>query len=116
MLTDVKNSMRVAQEEIFGPVLSVIPYDSVDEAVHIANESDLGLAGGVFADDEHEALAVARRLRIGHVGINGLGMDWVLPFGGFKQSGTGREMGVEGLELYCELQTIGFNEGSPLGA
>ena len=115
VFTDVKNSMRVAQEEIFGPVLSVIPYDSVDEAVRIANESELGLAGGVFADDEHEALAVARRLRTGHVGINGLAMDWVLPFGGFKQSGTGREMGIEGLELYCELQTIGFNEGSPLG-
>jgi betaine-aldehyde dehydrogenase len=114
VFTNVKNSMRVAQEEVFGPVVAVIPYDDVDDAVRIANESELGLAGAVFADDDGAALDVARRLRTGHVGINTLGMDWVFPFGGFKQSGLGREMGVEGLELYCELQCIGLPEGSPL--
>ncbi len=114
IFTNVKNSMRVAQEEVFGPLLVVIPFDNVDDAVHISNESELGLAGGVFADDDRQALEVARRLRTGHVGINCLGMDWVFPFGGFKQSGIGREMGVEGLELYCELQCIGLPEGSPL--
>jgi betaine-aldehyde dehydrogenase len=114
IFTNVKNSMRVAQEEVFGPLLVVIPFDNVDDAVHITNESELGLAGGVFADDDRQALEVGRRLRTGHVGINCLGMDWVFPFGGFKQSGMGREMGVEGLELYCELQCIGLPEGSPL--
>ena len=81
--------MRIAQEEVFGPVLVVIPFDDVDDAVRITNESELGLAGAVFADDDRQALEVARRLRTGHVGINGLGMDWVFPFGGFKQSGLG---------------------------
>ena len=116
IFTNVKNTMRVAQEEVFGPVLVVIPYDDVDDAVRITNESELGLAGGVFADDDHEAVEVARRLRTGHVGINTLGMDWVFPFGGFKQSGLGREMGIEGLELYCELQCFGLPEGSPLAS
>jgi betaine-aldehyde dehydrogenase len=113
---DVDNSMRVAREEIFGPVVAIVPYGDVDDAVRIANDSPLGLAGGVFADDDAAALAVARRLRTGHVGINTLGMDWVLPFGGFKQSGVGRELGVEGLETYLELQCFGLPEGSPLGA
>ena len=108
VLRDVDNAMRVAREEIFGPVVVVIPYDDVDDAVRIANDSPLGLAGGVFGDDADAALAVARRLRTGHVGINTLGMDWVLPFGGFKQSGIGRELGVEGLEEYLELQCFGF--------
>jgi len=108
VLRDVDNSMRVARDEIFGPVVVVIPYEDVDDAVAIANDSPLGLAGGVFADDQDAALAVARRLRTGHVGINTLGMDWVLPFGGFKQSGVGRELGTEGLEEYLELQCFGF--------
>ena len=116
LLTGVDNSMVVAREEIFGPVVVVIPYDGVDAAVAIANDSPLGLAGGVFGTDEEAALAVARRLRTGHVGINTLGMDWVLPFGGFKQSGVGRELGIEGLETYFELQTVGLREGSPLTA
>jgi aldehyde dehydrogenase (NAD+) len=94
----------------------VIPYDGVDDAVAIANDSPLGLAGGVFGSDEEAALDVARRLRTGHVGINTLGMDWVLPFGGFKQSGVGRELGIEGLETYFELQCVGLREGSPLTA
>jgi aldehyde dehydrogenase (NAD+) len=116
LLTGVDNSMAVAREEIFGPVVVVIPYDGVDDAVAIANDSSLGLAGGVFGSDEEAALDVARRLRTGHVGINTLGMDWVLPFGGFKQSGVGRELGIEGLETYFELQCVGLREGSPLTA
>ena len=115
LFADVDNSMSVAREEIFGPVVCVIPYEDVDDAVRIANDSELGLAGGVFAEDEARALAVARRLRTGHVGINTLGMDWVLPFGGFKRSGVGRELGREGLATFQELQCIGLREGSPLG-
>ena len=109
LLTGVDNSMVVAREEIFGPVVVVIPYDGVDDAVAIANDSPLGLAGGVFGEDEEAALAVARRLRTGHVGINTLGMDWVLPFGGFKQSGVGRELGARGIEDYLESKHIYIN-------
>ena len=114
LFADVDNSMRVAREEIFGPVVVVIPYNDVDEAIAIANDSPLGLAGAVFGADEHQAMAVATRFRTGHVGINTLGMDWVLPFGGFKQSGVGRELGREGLETFLEVQCIGLREGSPL--
>ena len=112
VFADVDNDMRIAREEVFGPLLSLIAYDDVDDAVRIANDSDLGLAGAVFTADQEAGLAVARRLRTGHVGINCQGQDWVFPFGGFKQSGVGREMGLEGLELYTELQTFGL----PLGA
>ncbi len=108
---DVDNAMPIARDEIFGPVVVVIPYDDVDHAVAVANDSPLGLAGGVFADDPAAALAVARRVRAGHVGVNTLGMDWVLPFGGFKASGLGRELGVEGLEEYLEVQCFGLPEG-----
>jgi aldehyde dehydrogenase (NAD+) len=112
LFADADNTMRVAREEIFGPVVCVIPYADVDDAVAIANDSDFGLAGAVFGTDEQRAVDVARRLRTGHVGINTLGMDWVLPFGGFKQSGVGRELGREGLATFQELQCIGLREGS----
>ena len=112
VFADVENDMRIAREEVFGPLLSLIAYDDVDDAVRIANDSDLGLSGAVFTADEEAGLAVARRLRTGHVGINCQGQDWVFPFGGFKRSGVGREMGIEGFEVYTELQTFGF----PLGA
>ena len=79
--------------------------------VAIANDSELGLAGGVFTADPEAGMAVARRLRTGHVGINCQGQDWVFPFGGFKRSGFGREMGLEGLDLYTELQTVGLARG-----
>jgi aldehyde dehydrogenase (NAD+) len=108
---DVDNGMPIAREEIFGPVTVVIPYDDVEHAVAIANDSPFGLAGGVFADDPAAGLAVARRIRAGHVGVNTLGMDWVLPFGGFKASGIGRELGVEGLEAFLEVQCFGLPEG-----
>jgi aldehyde dehydrogenase (NAD+) len=116
LFRDVDNAMPIARDEIFGPVVVVIPYDGVDDAVAIANDSPLGLAGAVFGDDPSAALAVARRIRAGHVGINTLGMDWVLPFGGFKASGLGRELGVEGLEEYLEVQCFGFPDGVPVPA
>lgn len=102
----VDNRMRIAQEEIFGPVLSVIPYDDVDDAVRIANDSDYGLAGTVWTADEQAGLDVARRVRTGTYGVNTYTMDFAAPFGGFKASGVGREFGPEGLAQYTELKSI----------
>lgn len=103
---DVDNSMTIAQEEIFGPVIQVIPYGTVDEAVQIANDSEFGLAGAVYSQDPDAALAVAQRVRTGTMGINWYAFDASAPFGGFKNSGIGRENGPEGLEAYCELQSV----------
>jgi aldehyde dehydrogenase (NAD+) len=102
----VDPNAAIAQEEIFGPVLSVIPYATEDEAVQIANSTIYGLSGAVFGDDEH-ALAIARRLRTGQVDINGPEINLVAPFGGYKQSGNGREMGRFGLEEFLEIKAIG---------
>jgi aldehyde dehydrogenase (NAD+) len=102
----VTNEMRIAQEEIFGPVLSVIPFDDVDDAVRIANDSEYGLAGSVWTGDLDVGMDVARRVRTGTYGINQYTMDFVAPFGGFKSSGIGREFGKEGLEHYIELKSI----------
>jgi len=106
VFADVDNSMRIAQEEIFGPVLAVIPYDDVDDAVRIANDSEFGLAGSVWTSDQELGMDVARRVRTGTYGVNKYSMDFVAPFGGFKASGIGREFGKEGLEHYLELKTI----------
>jgi betaine-aldehyde dehydrogenase len=106
VFADVDNSMRIAQEEIFGPVLAVIPYDDVDDAVRIANDSEFGLAGSVWTSDHDLGMDVARRVRTGTFGVNKYSMDFVAPFGGFKASGIGREFGKEGLEHYLELKTI----------
>ncbi|MBM9459719.1 aldehyde dehydrogenase [Nocardioides sp. zg-536] len=102
----VDNQMRIAQEEIFGPVLSVIAYDDVDDAVRIANDSDYGLAGTVWTRDEQAGIAVARRVRTGTYGVNTYTMDFAAPFGGFKASGVGREFGPEGLAQYTELKSV----------
>ncbi len=102
----VDNRMRIAQEEIFGPVLSVIPYDDVDDAVRIANDSDYGLAGTVWTSDPDAGLDVARRVRTGTYGVNTYTMDFAAPFGGYKASGVGREFGPEGLAQYCELKSV----------
>lgn len=106
VFADVDNGMRIAQEEIFGPVLSVIAYDDVDDAVRIANDSDYGLAGTVWTSDREAGLDVARRVRAGTYGVNTYTMDFAAPFGGFKASGLGREFGPEGLGQYTELKSI----------
>jgi aldehyde dehydrogenase (NAD+) len=112
VLADVGNDMRVAQEEIFAAVISVIPYDGGDdEAVAMANDSRYGLSGAVWSADPHRALEVARKVRTGTITVNGFTYDVGLPFGGFKQSGVGREWGLEGLEAYIEYQTINLPEG-----
>jgi aldehyde dehydrogenase (NAD+) len=108
VLGDVDNSMRVAREEIFGPVLCVIPYEDEDDAVRIANDSPYGLSGGVWSGDDARALGVARRVRTGSVAVNGCYPPFPLvPFGGFKESGLGRELGPEGLAGFLEPRSIG---------
>jgi aldehyde dehydrogenase (NAD+) len=102
----VDNSMRIAREEIFGPVLAVIPYDDTDDAVRIANDSEYGLAGSVWTGDIDQGLDIARRVRTGTYGVNQYTMDFIAPFGGYKGSGLGREFGVEGLSHYVELKSI----------
>lgn len=109
IFADVTNDMRIAQEEIFGPVVCVIPYDTLEEAIEIANDSPYGLSGAVYANDTELAEQVARQIRTGQISIN----DWISymfqPFGGFKQSGIGREGGVEGLTAYLEHKFIQRN-------
>ena len=109
LFVDVDNSMTIAQEEIFGPVLVVIPYDDDDDAVRIANDSHYGLSGSVFSGSEERATAVARRLRTGSIGING-GMWYAadMPYGGYKDSGVGRQNGVEGMEQYVETKIVAW--------
>jgi aldehyde dehydrogenase (NAD+) len=107
----VSNDSSIAREEIFGPVLSIIRYNGVDEAVAIANDSIYGLAGGVWSSNPENAMKVARQLRAGTVWIN----EWHLlseraPFGGYKQSGIGREFGIEGLKEYTEAKHIHVDE------
>ncbi|WP_377273749.1 aldehyde dehydrogenase [Peterkaempfera sp. SMS 1(5)a] len=106
VFADVDNTMRIAQEEVFGPVLVVIAYDDEEDAVRIANDSEYGLSGGVWSSDEQHALAVARRVRTGTVTVNGAPIGFDGPFGGFKASGIGREYGATGLAGYVEYKTI----------
>ncbi|WP_408898188.1 aldehyde dehydrogenase [Nocardioides sp. R1-1] len=106
LLAGVDNGMRVAQEEIFGPVVAVIAYDDEDDAVRIANDSVYGLSGSVWSADDDRAVAVARRVRTGMVSINGRPQAYGSPFGGFKQSGIGREMGPEGFAAFLETKSI----------
>jgi len=106
LLTEVNNSMRVAQEEIFGPVIAVIDYDDDDDAIAIANDSRYGLSGSVWSADTGRALQVARQLRTGMVSLNGNPQSFGTPFGGFKESGVGREMGPEGFCSYLETMSI----------
>ncbi len=106
VFSSVTPDMVIARDEIFGPVLSIIPYDSEEEAVEIANDTEYGLAGGVWSSDPQRARAVAGRLRAGQVEVNGGGFNPMAPFGGYKQSGNGREFGSFGLEEYLEVKAL----------
>ena len=108
VFANVENHMKIAQEEIFGPVVAVIPYDDVDDAIAIANDSEYGLSGSVWSADAGHALDIARQVRTGTLSINGFILDFNCPFGGFKASGLGRELGAEGLGAYLEMKTISF--------
>ncbi len=108
VFSDVKSKMTIAQEEIFGPVVSFISYAGVDDAIAKANDTIYGLHGAVYTKDPEYGYQVARRVRSGSVTVNGMIVDPKMPFGGFKQSGTGREGGIEGLDPYFELKTIYF--------
>jgi acyl-CoA reductase-like NAD-dependent aldehyde dehydrogenase len=106
LIADAKPGMRVVQEEIFGPVVTVVPFDDADEAPALANSTDFGLYDYVFSSDTAKAYAIAQQLRTGNVGINTVQRNHELPFGGFKQSGVGRDGGVFGFHAYSELQSI----------
>ena len=106
VFANANNEMRIAREEIFGPVIAVIPYDSEEDAIRIANDSDYGLAGSVWTSDAAHGLDVARKVRTGTYAVNMYVMDFVAPFGGYKSSGIGREFGKEGLEEYLEYKSI----------
>ncbi|MEZ5744111.1 MAG: aldehyde dehydrogenase family protein [Sphingomonadaceae bacterium] len=112
VFVDVDNDMRIAQEEIFGPVLVVIPFEDDDDAVRIANANDYGLSGGVSSGDMERAMKVARRVRTGSMSVNnGMCIAGDIPFGGFKASGMGREWGLEGIEEYTDIKMIAYPVG-----
>ncbi|RJG03378.1 aldehyde dehydrogenase family protein [Noviherbaspirillum sedimenti] len=106
VFANVNNAMRIAREEIFGPVLCILPFESEDQAVAIANDTPYGLSGAVWADSFAQAVQVGRRLRTGSVHLNGAPSDLLAPFGGYKQSGNGREWGVQGLEEFLETKAL----------
>lgn len=112
VFADVDNRMRIAQEEIFGPVAAVIPYETEEDAVRIANESDYGLSGSVWTQDVARGTEIARRVRTGTYTVNGFTLEFRAPFGGFKASGIGRELGPEGLLAYLEPKSISLPYGS----
>ena len=103
---NVTPNMRIAREEIFGPVMTIHTYNSLDEAVHLANDSEYGLSGSVWSEDHDKACAIASKLRTGMVHINGAGLDTAAPFGGYKKSGNGREWGRYGLEEFLEVKSV----------
>jgi betaine-aldehyde dehydrogenase len=114
VFADVDNSSTIAQEEIFGPVLSILGYNDEDHAVAIANNSKYGLSGAVWAGSDAEAVRVARRVRTGQVQINSGVFNGFAPFGGFKKSGIGREGGVYGMLEFSEVKSMQLPAGSPL--
>ena len=106
VFANVSNDMTVAREEIFGPVLSILPYEDEDDAVRIANDTPYGLSGAVSSSDLERARGIAARMRTGMVHINSAWHDAMAPFGGYKQSGNGREWGTHGMEEYLEVKSI----------
>ncbi|MDP1804185.1 MAG: aldehyde dehydrogenase family protein, partial [Acidimicrobiales bacterium] len=106
VFSEVRNDMTIAQEEIFGPVLSILPYDSEADAVRIANDSPYGLSGGVWSADAERAKGVARQIRTGQIEVNGGAFNPSAPFGGYKQSGYGREYGPHGFEEFLETKAM----------
>jgi aldehyde dehydrogenase (NAD+) len=106
VFSGVRNDMTIAREEIFGPVLAILPYDTEDEAIRIANDTPYGLSGYVSSGDPDHAFRVAARLRTGNVHLNGAGVDYAAPFGGYKQSGNGREWGEFGLAEFLEVKAV----------
>mgnify|MGYP002266914155 CR=1 FL=1 len=109
---DVSNDMTIAREEIFGPVLCMIPYSSLDEAIAIANDTDYGLSGYVYGSTTEEAMAVARQVRTGMVHLIGADNDIQAPFGGYKQSGNGRDKSLHSLAEYSQIKTTWIALGS----
>jgi len=107
VFADVNNQMEIARTEIFGPVLSIMPFETEDEAISIANDTPYGLTNYIQPQDQKKANRVARKLRSGMVDVNGAGIAVDAPFGGYKHSGIGREAGVQGLEEFLEVKTVG---------
>ena len=106
VFSEVTNDMTIAREEIFGPVLSILPYEGEDDAVRIANDTDYGLSGGVWAQDPDRAKRVARRVRTGQIEVNGGAFNPNAPFGGYKKSGYGREYGRHGFEEFLQVKAM----------
>ena len=106
VFADVTPEMTIFREEVFGPVLSVTTYTDEEEAVALANDSEYGLSGGVWSKDIDRAMSVARKMRTGQISINGGAFNVTAPFGGYKKSGIGRELGVHGLEEFLETKSI----------
>lgn len=111
VFADVDNQDRLAREEVFGPVMALIPVDDDEDAVRVANDSDYGLGGSVWSTDEERALAIARKVRTGTIGVNRYDLDFQAPFGGMKDSGIGRELGPEGLAAYFEYKSVYVGRG-----
>jgi aldehyde dehydrogenase (NAD+) len=106
VFTDVNNQMAIAREEVFGPVLTILPFDSEDEAVNVANDTPYGLSGYVSSGNLERARRIASRLRTGMVHINNASLDSMAPFGGYKQSGNGREWGAHGIDEFLEVKSV----------